>query len=356
MRSGEDSSAGERQLALYVMLLSGRVTREQVYGLPAYRRYADAGTMRERFRTDLESLRASGHVIDYDETADAYSLNTDRAITVTGTRFDLALLNSILIPKETAGPEFLAQEGLTKLLAAMPSFSNADAAVHPVLPISDTRPGASYTRRTDFLTTAANAIQMRRRIRMSYTPADSDAPREYLIEPWALDVYYGFFYMTGMKIDADSQQPLGERRFKLVRIDSIDMLDEPNVYPIETEDNSAMPRVLPQVVLSVRDGTCAPLIARSSSTPIPKEAENLIRPGDVGVALRGADSRNLYDDLMFYGSDVLIVYPPEVRAEFTDLLHSIVSLPKNAVASDSDVCDRGRAAYSGVDARGLNEN
>lgn len=70
------------------------------------------------------------------------------------------------------------------------------------------------------------AIRAGVRVRLGYRGRGDDAPRDRLVEPWAIRVEGTRLYLQGRDVEAD-----GARTFRLDRVTDLEVLDEPAVAP-----------------------------------------------------------------------------------------------------------------------------
>lgn len=88
------------------------------------------------------------------------------------------------------------------------------------------------------LSTCRRATVERRRVRLAYQGRTDDAPAERVVDPWALHVIDGVWYLQGHDVRAR-----GRRVFHLGRIAEIELLDEPSTSP--APDSLEAPRYVP---------------------------------------------------------------------------------------------------------------
>lgn len=86
---------------------------------------------------------------------------------------------------------------------------------------------------------ARDAIAAGRRLRLAYQGRADDEPRERLVDPWALHVTDGVWYLQGVDLAAD-----GARSFRLDRIAELEVLDAERTHAPPGGDLPA-PRYVP---------------------------------------------------------------------------------------------------------------
>lgn len=73
---------------------------------------------------------------------------------------------------------------------------------------------------------AREAVATRRRMRLEYQGRGDERPQRRLVDPWALHVREGVFYLQGHDLEVDDR-----RTFRLDRVASLEILDEPSSHP-----------------------------------------------------------------------------------------------------------------------------
>jgi proteasome accessory factor C len=77
-----------------------------------------------------------------------------------------------------------------------------------------------------WLAPVRRAVAEGRRLRLAYQGRSDEAPQERLLDPWALHVAEGHWYVQGHDHRADDR-----RTFRLDRIADLEVLDEPTTHP-----------------------------------------------------------------------------------------------------------------------------
>lgn len=91
-----------------------------------------------------------------------------------------------------------------------------------------------------------SAIESGRRVRFTYWSYGRDAVEQRLVEPWRLMTQDGEWYLSGLDVAKQ-----GARRFRLDRIDDLEITDEPASPGPSQEDPLALPEDAPGVVLDL---------------------------------------------------------------------------------------------------------
>lgn len=92
----------------------------------------------------------------------------------------------------------------------------------------------------------AEAIETRRRVTFTYWSYGRDVVERRLVEPWRLLTSEGEWYLSGLDVAKD-----GARRFRLDRIDELEVTDQPAARGPATTDAIAIPEHAPTVVLDL---------------------------------------------------------------------------------------------------------
>lgn len=94
--------------------------------------------------------------------------------------------------------------------------------------------------------TLSAAVDAGRRVRFTYWSYGRDAVEQRLVEPWRLLSQDGEWYLSGLDVGKE-----GARRFRLDRIDDLEVTDEPAARPPAGEDGLMIPEDAPAVVLDL---------------------------------------------------------------------------------------------------------
>ncbi len=94
--------------------------------------------------------------------------------------------------------------------------------------------------------TLAAAVEARRRVRFTYWSYGRDSVEQRLVEPWQLLNHDGEWYLSGLDVDKE-----GARRFRLDRIDGLEVTDDPATSPVPKDHSIALGEDAPHVVLDL---------------------------------------------------------------------------------------------------------
>ncbi|MFE1514956.1 helix-turn-helix transcriptional regulator [Corynebacterium bovis] len=172
------------------------------------------------------------------------------------------------------------------------------------------------------------------RISFLYWPTLLDEPVERTMDPWAIGAVDGRLYVTGHDIDRDAQ-----RTFRLSRIAEVRALPTFSTHPAPPgtgrdliEQGLRSSRVTVEAVLAFRGGGAVELrdVTRDPdpSDPTPDGAS----PGDEIRVTAPVDRTWLVRTAAAYAPDVVVLSPPDLRAEVVDLLRRAASAPEDRTA------------------------
>lgn len=321
----EQIPPAERLLNLVIALVHtpGRMTKEQIRRTVAG--YADAASddaFERMFERDKDTLRdlgipvttvtAVGHGDDvgYRVDQDAYALPP-----VQLTSAELAALSLAAEFWQDRSVRTETSRALTKL-RAVGDDGGATELVSGLTPA--VRAGG------DAFRPLLDAVQDRQRVRFTYRAANTGEVRERVVEPWRLVARRGGWILVGRDVDRGAP-----RSFRLSRIEGKVRADggagsfEP---PVPEQVESALRTwetgQLRTAILALRPERAEVLRARGAALePDPTRA-----PDRDLYAVQYRSTWELAEEVVTYGDAVLVLDPPELRAEVIRLLRTAAAL------------------------------
>lgn len=299
----------ERLVNLVICLLSTRrfLTAAQIAAtVPGYEHDPDDPREHEafqrKFERDKADLRELGVPL---ETGTASAFDTEPGYRIG--RRDYALPEVRLEPEEAAavglaarlwqhaGLAAAASSGLRKLRAA-----GVDVDPHATLGIEP------VVRVEPAFEPLTRAVAERREVVFDYRTPEADAPARRRLQPWGVVCWRGRWYVVGHDLDRQARRSFRLSRFAgPVRVvGSADAYQPPEHLDLigYVAHWSGRPDRTRTATVRLRPGAAAGLR---------RAAQRL--DGDVAT-LRYSDLESLADQLMAYGSAVVVLDPPELRA------------------------------------------
>lgn len=176
-----------------------------------------------------------------------------------------------------------------------------------------------------------DAIGKRRQVGFPYRRASESRPSARRLQPWGLVRSSGRWYVVGHDVDRDE-----ERVFRLSRISGpVKTTGRPAAYEVpEGTDVRAIARRLapssPSVraELLVRSGTGVGLRRRAESVTPAESPDSTGTGNDAGPTwdrlVVEAQERQLADDVLTYGADVIVLGPDSLRESVVARLRAVV--------------------------------
>lgn len=317
----------DRLLALLLLLQShGRLSAPQL---------AERLEISERtVYRDVEALSAAGVPV-YTERG-----RNGGVALVPGHRTDLARLSALNADEARAlfafggrsGPDDAAlQSALLKLLAALPAEQRPHARQGRERVVVD---AGGWHRPPDdlpHLAAVRDAVWADERLRLSYRPSDESKARDYTVDPYGLLQKAGAWYL----IAAHRRHP---RLFRISRLEAADRTGEPADRPAGLDLESlwrqlragfeaAPAEVL--VTLLVRDPVLARvrrMTAAQLAGPAGEPEPEPDRPGWHRLVLPFRASGAARGVLLGFGTDVEVLAPAGLRAEFAATARAVLAL------------------------------
>ena len=243
-----------------------------------------------------------------------------------GGRTDLSGLNEDEVrtlfllagPSSSATPEIRA--ALRKLVRALPeSFRDTAEAASRAVVVDRGGWDASGTQRPDppHLDTVQQAVVQGRRATLGYVASNGESTTR-VVDPLGLAMKGSTWYLV-----AGTEQ--GQRTFRIDRIRSVEVLDEPAVRPVGFDLTSAWQSITKDV-----DEWRSPASARAI---VEAETLSLLRfvfgkrlrigppgaNGKVEVELRSANTRALAGEIAGFGHSVEVLEPEEIREYLAEI-------------------------------------
>jgi len=323
----------ERLLNLVIALVHtpGRMTKEQIRRTVAG--YADAASddaFERMFERDKDTLRdlgipvttvtAVGHGDDigYRVDQDAYALPP-----IELTSAELAALSLAAEFWQDRSVRTETSRALTKLRAVGEAGEHAgDAEL-----ISGLAPAVRAG--GDAFRPLLDAVQDRQRVRFTYRAANTGEVRERLVEPWRLVARRGGWILVGR--DVDRAAP---RSFRLSRIEgrvradgAPGSFDPPEPEQVESALRTWEVGQQRTAVLALRPERAEVLRARGRALEV-----DPTRAVDRDLfAVQYRSTWELAEEIVTYGDAVLVLDPPELRAEVIRLLRTAAALDGGSV-------------------------
>ncbi|WP_169165432.1 helix-turn-helix transcriptional regulator [Cellulomonas taurus] len=323
----------ERLLNLVIALVHtpGRMTKEQIRRTVAG--YADAASddaFERMFERDKDTLRdlgipvttvtAVGHGDDigYRVDQDAYALPP-----IELTSAELAALSLAAEFWQDRSVRTETSRALTKLRAVGEAGEHAgDAEL-----ISGLAPAVRAG--GDAFRPLLDAVQDRQRVRFTYRAANTGEVRERLVEPWRLVARRGGWILVGR--DVDRAAP---RSFRLSRIEgrvradgAPGSFDPPEPEQVESALRTWEVGQQRTAVLALRPERAEVLRARGRAL----EADPTRAVDRDLFAVQYRSTWELAEEIVTYGDAVLVLDPPELRAEVIRLLRTAAALDGGSV-------------------------
>ena len=313
----------ERLVNLVICLLSTRrfLTAAQIAAtVPGYEHDPDDPRDHEafqrKFERDKSELRELGVPLEIG-TASIFDAEPGYRIA----RREYALPDIPLAPDEAtavgiaarlwqqSGLAAAASSGLAKLRAAgIDVDPHATLGVEPVVTVD-----AAFEPLT-------GAVRDRQAVTFDYRTPDDDAAATRHLQPWGVVCWRGRWYVVGHDLDRKAT-----RCFRLSRIvTSVRRLGRRGAYtPPEVDLIDSVARWTGPIE---RTGRTTVLVRPGRGAGIRRWAEDITPgPDSDRVVLRYADAEHIAGWLVGYGSDVVVLDPPEVRELVLKRLHEIVA-------------------------------
>ncbi|MGJ9502690.1 helix-turn-helix transcriptional regulator [Actinotignum sp. GS-2025b] len=342
MKQKETRRHRERQLALLHTIRRGSflTAAELMERIPAY---AEAGIDLRTFQRDIDALREAGYPIIFDDRW-RYSYDSAAPVLARVTGIGAGVLHALRSSVEAGDPQGeSARLGVAKLLAGAPPESG-DAAVPTHLRVRI--PGGAVAR------VVARALQYRRRVSFDYRRG-ADLVKHYEVEPWNFAEHYGMFYVSGLARSRESGGkdfgPWAERTFRLSRVISGTLsVGERCEFPRGEVSGEHFDV---DIILHIRDGAAAALAARGeklsrgdapaavddsaladvpalADTPAPAHAP--APAGWTAYRFSTVGLNRIFEYLAFYGVDVRLAAPSELREEWERRVDNLINLGESA--------------------------
>ncbi|MDY5131843.1 WYL domain-containing protein, partial [Actinotignum timonense] len=193
----------------------------------------------------------------------------------------------------------------------------------------------------------ARALQYRRRVSFDYRRG-ADRVKHYEMEPWNFAEHYGMFYVSGLARSRESGGkdfgPWDERTFRLSRVISGTLsVGERCEFPRGEVSGEHFDV---DIILHIRDGAAAALAARGeklSSADAPAAAGTLAPTNVPALADTPAPAHapaptgwtayrfstvglnRIFEYLAFYGVDVRLAAPSELREEWDRRVNNLIN-------------------------------
>lgn len=158
---------------------------------------------------------------------------------------------------------------------------------------------------------ARRAITDGHRVRLQYQGRGDDRPQPRLVDPWALHVREGVFYLQGHDLEVDDR-----RTFRLDRVASLELLDEAGTHPAPV--HLPAPRYAPsdddlEVELEL-EPTARWLLEAVEAAEVEERPD-----GGARVRLRTDAPRWLARLVVMAGGRARVLSPQSLRAEVADI-------------------------------------
>lgn len=311
----------ERLLNLLIMLLVQRhfVSKERIRAIL----YPDQGddAFERMFDRDKEELRSIGVPIEvgtidaYFDDEPGYRIRPDELALpeITLEADEAAVVGLAAKTWEHARLAEAASDAVTKLTAAgVDVDTDALDVVQPRLTTDEPSFDVFW-----------EATREHTPIRFSYRRSTDAAPAERHLQPWGVVRYSGRWYAVGLDTDRGE-----ERVFRLSRVGSAERDGAPGSFevPPDVDLRAIVARLAPapvreEATVLARAGAAAPL--RRAATEVETDVPG---PDSASVwdRLRLPDSgRGTADELLGYGSDVLVEAPTHLRSTVVERLRDL---------------------------------
>jgi proteasome accessory factor C len=164
---------------------------------------------------------------------------------------------------------------------------------------------------TTWTSMAREAVTAGRRVRLEYQGRSDERPQSRRVDPWALHVREGVFYLQGHDLEADDR-----RTFRLDRVASLELLDEPITHP--APEQLPPPRYAPSeddLEVELELTPAARWLLDAVDADEVEEGEN----GRARVRLRTDAPRWLSRLVLMAGGEAVIASPEVLREEVAAL-------------------------------------
>ncbi|MDY5147384.1 hypothetical protein DDD64_00070 [Actinotignum sanguinis] len=318
MKQKETRRRRERQLALLHTIRRGSflTAAELMERIPAY---AEAGIDLRTFQRDIDELREAGYPVIFDDRW-RYSYDSTAPVLARVTGIGAGVLHALRASIEAGDPQGeSARLGVAKLLAVAPP-ENGDAAVPTHLRVRI--PGGAAAR------VVARALQYRRRVRFDYRRGPG-LVKHYEVEPWNFSEHYGMFYVSGLARSragrGEAFGPWDERTFRLGRVIAGTLsVGEPCEFPRGEVGGDHFDV---DIILHIRDGAAAALTARGEKL---SRAQAPAPAGWSAYRFSTVGLNRIFEYLAFYGVDVRLAAPGELREEWDRRVENLINLGEAA--------------------------
>lgn len=155
------------------------------------------------------------------------------------------------------------------------------------------------------------AVSAGRRVRLEYQGRGDEEPRRRRVDPWALHVREGLWYLQGHDLEVDDR-----RTFRLDRVAALEVLDEPRTHP--APEQLPAPRYAPSpedldVELRLAPG------GRWLLDAVEPDAVTEDDDGTAEVRLRTDAPRWLARLVLMAGGEATVVAPASLREQVREL-------------------------------------
>ncbi|MFC5370109.1 WYL domain-containing protein [Arcanobacterium bovis] len=328
MANNEENRTGERRITLALYLMERKASFEDIRALPVYRELFEGKSydaFRDMVEKDIKVLRDSSYVVEQALNKQGeykYWINNSAGIRVDAHGSDLSVLYGVLGHKGRSDAEQFMQMGVHKLLADTASAEQSSV-FRANMP------------RGEFITEIANALQYHQLIEFRYQSTTKNAQALYVVQPQKIHVHFESFYFSGWEVSVDGVATGAQRVYKVSRIQSTPKLLKDGGAALGSKYSNNTDQLLDsvadtsadasaafsavQATVLIKDGTCAPFAAMAS--------EELEAPaGYQRLEFSDIDKHELFDYLIFYGTDAYLEAPVVLRQEFIDRMRYLVTL------------------------------
>ena len=193
----------------------------------------------------------------------------------------------------------------------LPQLRSAVDKVREATGLAPTAADVLEPARTGWTTLARRAVTAGRRVRLEYQGRGDDRPQPRDVDPWAVHVRDGVFYLQGHDLR------VGDRRtFRLDRVASLEVLDEPSTHP--APEQLPPPRYAPspddlEVELELEPG------ARWLLDAVDADEVEELPDGGARARMRTDAPRWLARLVVMAGGRARVASPRELRDEVADI-------------------------------------
>ena len=192
----------------------------------------------------------------------------------------------------------------------VPELRSAVAKIRRATGVAEATADVLEPEATRWTARAREALASGRRVRLSYQGRDDDRPQARLVDPWALHVREGAWYLQGHDVG------VGDRRtFRLDRAADLVVLDEQAAHPAPAA--LPAPRYAPgpddlevELELSSR--------GRWLMDALDLDEVHELDDGGARIRLRTDAPRWLVRLVMMAGGEAVVVSPPQLRAQVAE--------------------------------------